>query len=79
MKDKEFLKIMQKYSVEAKSVEDFIRRYHVRNRMYQEEFSLLVQGGKEEIEKCGYNLLPAHISITGHPVTYFPKKQAAQA
>jgi hypothetical protein len=36
---------------------------------------MLVQSHKEEIEKYGYILLPAHISNTGEMVTYFPNEQ----
>jgi hypothetical protein len=64
----------RKYAVKANSVEDFARRYHVRNRMYLEEFALLVKSSKEEVEKFGYTFFPAHISVSGETVSYFPNK-----
>jgi hypothetical protein len=66
---------MRKYAVNEKSVKDFVRKYHVRDRRYQEEFDLLVRGNEEWIEKYGYTLFPAHISITGEMVAYFPSKE----
>jgi hypothetical protein len=66
---------MREYTVEAKSCEDFIRRYHVRDGMYLRDLAFLVKAGKEEVEKYGYILLPSHISVTGEMVSWFPKKQ----
>jgi hypothetical protein len=63
-------------SVEAKSVSDFLRGYHVKNRIYEEDFPLLVADGKKELEKFGFVLLPAHISVTGRTVTYFETRSA---
>jgi hypothetical protein len=66
---------MREFAVEAESVKDFVRIYHVRNRMYREEFALLVSSGEEEVEKLGYTFFPAHISVTGEMVSWCPKKQ----
>ncbi|MDR2663661.1 MAG: hypothetical protein LBC31_11755 [Treponema sp.] len=68
---------MHKYEVNAKSVEDFVRSYHVRDRRYHEEFKVLVEGEKKWIKEFGYTWLPAHISLTGEMVTYFPRKKAS--
>jgi hypothetical protein len=61
-------------TVTAKSVEDFLKRYHVRDRMYREEFDILVKSYKEDVEKYGRTILPSHISVTGKLVAYFPNK-----
>jgi hypothetical protein len=70
MDNKTYMEIMKNYSVESKSVSDFLREYHVRNTIYQENFPLLVADGKKELEEFGFILLPAHISITGRTTTY---------
>jgi hypothetical protein len=68
----EFMEGMQKRAVKAASISDFIQKYHIRDRLYREEFDMLVQSYKEELEKYGYVLIPAHISTTGNMITYFP-------
>jgi hypothetical protein len=66
---------MREFAVEADSAEDFIRRYHTRNEMYLENFDILVDGSKKDVEKWGYDILPAHISVTGELVSFFPKNK----
>jgi hypothetical protein len=73
--DRKQMESMRELAVkDVSSVEEFIRKYHVRNELYHEEFKMLAQSYKEEIEEDGYTMLPAHISVTGEMVTYFPGK-----
>jgi hypothetical protein len=66
--------IAAKIIVDDRTVSEFIRDYHVRNRMYDEEFDVLVESYTEDLEKLGYTIVPAHISITGKVVFWSNKR-----
>lgn len=68
----------KKYSVQADSVDDFLKRYTNYNNFGQEvaPHKARAEACQEEIEKYGFCYLTKYMSITGQPVTYYRRERS---
>lgn len=65
----------KKYQVEATSVDDFLKRYTNYNNTHQEipPHQCRLESYNEELKQYGFCYMTKFMSITGQPVTYYPK------
>ena len=64
----------KKYRVDAESVDDFLRRYTNCNA-HQEiaPHKVRLESYAEELKRYGFCYMTKSMSVTGQPVTYYPK------
>lgn len=64
----------KRYQAEAKSVDDFLKKYTNYNTISQQlaPHEERVKSYQRELEKDGFCFMTKFMSITGRPVTYYP-------
>ena len=74
--EKSLFEKFKKYEVQADSIEDFIFKYGKPSR-YQERgeeyMKVCIQSHKEDLLKCGYDIITHHDSKSGETVSYYGK------
>lgn len=66
----------KKYEVKAESLREFCDLYHRRGAYHdrgEEYMQFDYESHKEELERCGYTIIPQGSSTTGGVVSYYGK------